>query len=118
MPRGCPNPDAAWKFIEHATSVEASFTLFNIAGSYPSYKPFLEKADFSAHPGLQWFVNSAAAADEIYFYPQLPLSSDEVDDRINSGLDEMSFGTISGQEMLTRIQGEVQTLIDQAVAAQ
>jgi ABC-type glycerol-3-phosphate transport system substrate-binding protein len=115
MPRGCPNPDAAWAFVEHGTSVEAAFTIFNVAGGYPSYKPFLEVAAFDKYPGMRWFVDSPNNADVIYIAPVLPISSDEVDDRINAGLDEMSFGSVTADEVLQRAQEECQKLIDQAL---
>jgi multiple sugar transport system substrate-binding protein len=117
MPKGCPNPDQAWKYIEHATSVEAAYTLFNVAGGYPSYIPFLEVADFSKYEGLQWFVDSPFESDDTYIAPPLPISAEEVTDRLKAGLDEMSFGRVSGQEMLDQAQEEVQVLIDQAIAA-
>jgi multiple sugar transport system substrate-binding protein len=118
MPKGCPDPDAAWQFIEHATSVEASQTYYDVAGGWPSYKPFLQVADFSQYKGLDWFINSTFDADEFYIAPALPISSDEIDDRINAGLDEISFGRIGSQEMLDRSQDETQKLVDQAIAAQ
>lgn len=113
MPKGCPNPEGAWKFIEHATSVEAAFTLLNVAGGYPSYKPFLKVADFSKIPGMQWFVDSPFTADEIYIAPPFPISTDELDNRINAGLDNMAFGKMTAEQVLSQAQDEVQKLIDQ-----
>ncbi len=118
MPKGDPDPEAAWQYVEHATSVEASQTYYDVAGGWPSYKPFLEVADFSQYKGLDWFTNSPFAADEFYIAPALPISSDEIDDRINAGLDEMAFGRISAPELLERVQAETQKLVDQALAAQ
>jgi ABC-type glycerol-3-phosphate transport system substrate-binding protein len=120
MPVGCPHPDQTWQYIEEFTTVDAAFTLFNVTGGWPSYKPFLEAAKFEWEkiPGLQWMINSPDAADEIHMNPPFPISLDEVDDRINAGLDEMAFDpSLTAEAMLTEVSAEIQKLVDQAIRA-
>lgn len=114
-PTNCPNPEVAWDFVEHASTVDSINIIYNTAGGYPTYTPFIEQADFSQYEGLQWFVDSAFEAEDFYTAPPLPIAPGEVTDRLVAGLDEMTFGEITAQEMLTRVESEVQPLIDQAV---
>ena len=120
IPVGCAHPDQTWQYIEDFTTVEAAFTLFNVTGGWPSYKPFLEAAKFEWEkvPGLQWMINSPAAADVIHMNPPFPISLDEVDDRVNAGVDEMAFDpSLTAEAMLTEVSGEIQKLVDQAFQA-
>jgi ABC-type glycerol-3-phosphate transport system substrate-binding protein len=119
MPKDCPHPDQTWQYIEEFTTVDAAFTLYNVTGGWPSYKPFLEAAQFEWDkvPGLQFMIDSPSAADLIAMNPPFPISLDEVDDRIDAGLDQMAFEGISAEEMLTEVSAEIQKLVDQAVRA-
>jgi len=117
MPVGCPHPDQSWQYIEDFTTVESAFILKSVAGYWPSYKPFLDLADWSESPGMQWMIDSPYQADEIYMAPPLPVSTDEVEDRMDSGMERMMFEGVSAEEMLTEVEAEVQKLIDQAIAA-
>jgi multiple sugar transport system substrate-binding protein len=117
MANNSPDPDNAWQFVEHASTVDSVNTIFNVAGGFPTYKPFIDQADFSQYKGLQWFVDSAYNADAFYVYPALPIAGSEISDRLRAGMDEMTFDQIEAQPMLDRVQEETQKLLDQAFAA-
>lgn len=118
MPKGGTQADDAWKFVEHASTVESINTLYATAGGYPSYKPFLETADFSTYNGLQWFIDSTFKAQDFYRAPPLPIAASEVADRLKAGMDEMSFGRIDAKAMLARVQEEAQALVTQEMQKQ
>ena len=56
LPVGSPNPEDAFKFGEYMMTDAACDIIYNGLGWLPSRKSYLEKADLSKYPGLDWFV--------------------------------------------------------------
>ena len=65
LPVGSPNPEAAFKFGEYMMTDAGCDIIYNGLGWLPSRKSYLEKADLSKFPGLEWFVNSTKEATEL-----------------------------------------------------
>ena len=73
LPKGSPFPDQAFAFAEYLTSEAVEQIIFDGPGWLGARKSFLAKVDVKQHPGLDFFIQSATTADELWGDPVDPI---------------------------------------------
>lgn len=102
------NTEAGFKFSEFLTSDELCDQIFNELGWLPAYKPYLEKADPNAFPGLDFYINSMNEATDIQPAIACPITS-FVQTTYDQLSDDVNRGKISGQEAAAEFQSRCET---------
>ena len=77
IPVGTPNVEAAFKFVEFATSDETAEIMFNTTGWLPGRKAFYdpEREGADKFAGLPWYLQSVQDADELWAGPIIPIDA-------------------------------------------
>jgi ABC-type glycerol-3-phosphate transport system substrate-binding protein len=89
--KGSKNAEAGFKFAEFLTSDELCDKIFNELGWLGAYKPYLEKADPTAFPGLDFYFKSMEEATDLKPAIACPITSfvqnnyDQLSDDVNRG---------------------------------
>jgi ABC-type glycerol-3-phosphate transport system substrate-binding protein len=89
--KGAKQTEAGFKFAEFLTTDELCNTIFTQLGWLPAYKPYLDKADSKAFPGLDFYFQSVKDATEMEPAIACPISSfvqtnyDQLSDDVNRG---------------------------------
>jgi multiple sugar transport system substrate-binding protein len=65
LPKGGPDPDKAFQFIEYLTQDEALNTIFEGTGWLGARKSYLAKVDASKYSGLDFYIKSGDAASSM-----------------------------------------------------
>ncbi|RME76493.1 MAG: extracellular solute-binding protein [Chloroflexi bacterium] len=65
----------SFKFAEFLNTKSAMELVFKEVGWLPAYIPFIESADPSAYPGLEWYFKSVKEADEIRGPARCPITA-------------------------------------------
>lgn len=113
IPRGAKDPDTAFRLIEFFSTVKAGELMLDNAGFLNGSTAFFDAGDFSAHPDLQWFLDARKAADVSATAPAPIPVFDELMVNFEQGLDEVTRGQRSAQEMLDDLQARMQSSLDQ-----
>lgn len=113
IPRGAKDPDTAFRLIEFFSTVKAGELMLDNAGFLNGSTAFFDAGDFSAHPDLQWFLDARKAADVSATAPAPIPVFDELMVNFEQGLDEVTRGQRSAQEMLDGLQARMQSSLDQ-----
>jgi multiple sugar transport system substrate-binding protein len=101
--------EAGFKFAEFLTTDEVCDKIFKELGWLPAYKPYLEIADPSAYPGLQFYFDSVNEATDIQPAIPCPITSfvqttyDQLSDEVNRG---NMAGADAAQEFQNRCETE------------
>lgn len=66
LPKGGPDPDLGFKFIEYLTTPPALDAIFNGTGWLGARKSYLSKVDTSKYAGLDFYVKSADQASPMW----------------------------------------------------
>jgi ABC-type glycerol-3-phosphate transport system substrate-binding protein len=72
MPKQSTKTADAWGFTEFMTTDDAQQIMFDTGGTFVATKSWLKKIDTSNYPGLDWYVKSVDAADEMYGREPVP----------------------------------------------
>jgi len=77
IPVGAKHPDAAWEFIEWITMPQACKIIFDHTGWFGGRKEYYDANHpwVADNPALQWFLGSAATADDTWENPVIPNGS-------------------------------------------
>jgi len=111
IPKGAKDIDEIFKLFEFLGTDDSNLTILEMAGSFCATNSFAEKTDFARFGGLAWFMESVVKADKTYGNVLCPVFA-EARDRLLSGIDEVSFGLKTTQEMLDELQEAVQQAVD------
>jgi ABC-type glycerol-3-phosphate transport system substrate-binding protein len=119
IPKICEHPQEAFTLEAFMTSLEVTLLEYDLRGAACWSKPFVENADFSKYPGLQWFMDSVDAADEIWSPARFsnPIGS-EVANLWNRAVQEAIYNQKTPEQALLDINVELQTSLDAFYAAQ
>jgi ABC-type glycerol-3-phosphate transport system substrate-binding protein len=88
---GAKKAEEGFKFSEFLTSDEVCDKIFKELGWLPAYKPYLDTADPSAFPGLDFYFQSVKDATDLQPAISCPISSfvqtnyDQLSDDVNRG---------------------------------
>jgi hypothetical protein len=66
LPKGGPNPDLGFQFIEYLTTPAALDVIFNGTGWLGARKSYLSKVDTSKYSGLDFYIKSADSASVMW----------------------------------------------------
>lgn len=114
IPKGAKHIDETFKLFEFLSTDDSNLTILEMAGSFCATKSFAEKTDFTGFGGLAWFMESVVKADKVYGNVLCPVFA-EARSRLLGGIDEVSFGLRTTQEMLDELQETVQHALDEVV---
>ena len=122
IPKGTPNPQKAWEFVDWACgSDEVCQKSYDDSASVAPWKPWRDKQDWNA-PGMkpftEWFLNTITDAD--YAGPEydpelLGLLSSEPQRRYQSAVEAVFTGELEPEEALVRLDDELQPMLDEAI---
>jgi maltose-binding protein MalE len=73
--KDAPNAQAGFPFAEYLTTNTACNLLFDNVGWLPAYKPYLDQADASKYPGLDFYFQSVKDATEMEPPKNCPITS-------------------------------------------
>ena len=73
LPRGSPHPDEAFALAAYLTTDTAEQLILDGVGYVGARKSFLPKMNTKQYPGLDWYVQSASSADELWGDPVDPV---------------------------------------------
>ena len=73
--KNAENAEVGFPFAEYLATYTACDMLFNKVGWLPAYKPYLDQADPSAYPGLDFYFQSVKEATEIRPPENCPITS-------------------------------------------
>jgi maltose-binding protein MalE len=98
--------DVAWPVAEFLLSDEHCNTVFDMIGWLPAYIPFLENADPEKYPGLKFYFDSVAEANE--WWPTVKMEIMSFIATRNAELRERVFrGEMTGAEAEEELQSSV-----------
>jgi hypothetical protein len=99
------NADASFKLVEFIVSDEGNQLFFDQAGGFVWTKSFLAKVDVAKYPGLDFYVNSIAEADELYSNVQnCPLGFQFPFDQYFKAFNDVVYNDRSPEEALAEAQ--------------
>lgn len=103
IPKGSPNPEAAFEFLEFTTTDKACDIIFAQTGWLGARLSYLEKVDTSKAPGLDFYIRSATEADEMNACACCPISG-FVGDQWWDTVDAVNYGDKTPEEAAKDLQ--------------
>lgn len=103
LPKGSPHPDQAFSFAEYLTSEAAEQIIFDGEGWLGARKSFLTKVNVKQYPGLDFYTQSTATADEFWADPVDPIEG-FFSDTWNAQAVKVFQGTMTAQDALQQMQ--------------
>lgn len=101
--KGSKKAETGFKFTEFLTSDELCGEIFKQLGWLPAYKPYLDKADPKAFPGLDFYFQSVKEATEMEPAIACPISS-FVQTNYDQLSDDVNRGKLSGKDAAAEFQ--------------
>jgi multiple sugar transport system substrate-binding protein len=108
LPKGGPNPDLGFKFIEFLTTKPALDAIFNGTGWLGARKSYLKDVDVSKYPGLDFFIKSADAATVMWQVLVDPIQS-FVSDQWSKLQESVNYHKITPKEAAAQLQQAAET---------
>jgi multiple sugar transport system substrate-binding protein len=108
LPKGGPNPDLGFKFIEFLTTDQALDVIFNGTGWLGARKSYLKKVDVSKYPGLDFFVKSADEASVMWQVIVDPVQA-FVSDQWSKIQESVNFHKTTPKEAADQLQKAAET---------
>lgn len=95
--------EEGFKFSEFLTTDEVCDKIFKDLGWLPAYKPYLDKADPTAFPGLEFYFQSVKDATDLQPAIACPISS-FVQTNYDQLSDDVNRGKMSGKDAAVEFQ--------------
>jgi ABC-type glycerol-3-phosphate transport system substrate-binding protein len=73
LPKGSPNPDQGFEFLEYLWSDQALDIIFEGTGWLTARKSYLSRVDAARYRGLDFYIRSVSEANEMYEAPVNPI---------------------------------------------
>ena len=108
LPKGGPNPDLGFQYIEFLNTDVAFGTIFEGTGWLPSSKSYLKKVDVKKYVGLDFYVNSADAATSMKGVIVDPVQA-FVSDQWTKLQDSVNFHKMTPKEAAAELQKQADT---------
>lgn len=115
IPKDSKYPDEAFRFLEYLSTDEAQRIVFFMAGGYVSTKSWLEKANVDFYPGLEFYINSPAEADNLYIYEPCPVDF-VIWDQWYTQLDAVLWGDKTAEEAAADMYKNATAELESALA--
>ncbi len=101
--KGAKKAEAGFKFSEFLTTDEVCDKIFKELGWLPAYKPYLDKADPKAFPGLDFYFQSVKDATDMQAAISCPISS-FVQTNYDQLTDDVNRGKMTGKDAAAEFQ--------------
>lgn len=95
--------EAGFKFAEFLTTDELCDKIFKELGWLPAYKPYLDKADPNAYPGLEFYFRSVKEATDLQPAIACPITS-FVQTNYEQLSDDVNRGKMTGKDAAAELQ--------------
>jgi len=101
--KGAKKAEAGFKFAEFLTTDELCDKIFKELGWLPAYKPYLDKADPNAYPGLDFYFQSVKEATDMQPAIACPITS-FVQTNYEQLSDDVNRGKMTGKDAAAELQ--------------
>lgn len=105
--KGAKQAEAGFKFSEFLTTDEVCDKIFKELGWLPAYQPYLDKADPSAFPGLDFYFQSVKEATDMQPAIACPITS-FVQTQYEQLSDDVNRGKLAGADAAAEFQSRCQ----------
>lgn len=103
IPKGSPNADQAFQFIEYLIGDKAADFIYAGTGWVGARKSYLAKVDTSKYPGLDFYIKSATEAEEMHGMPVDPIEG-FTGNQWNDAVNAVTHGTKTPQQAAQDMQ--------------
>ncbi len=108
LPKGSPDPDLGWQFIEYLNTDKAMQIIFDGTGWIGAHKAFADKLDVKKYEGLDFFVKSATEATVMWRVYVDPVQA-FVSDQWSKIQDSVNFHKVEPKEAAAQLQKAADT---------
>jgi|GEM_PF-327459 len=108
IPKGSPHPDLGFQIIEYLNTPAAMDIIYKTTGWLGASKSYLSKVDTSAYPGLDFYVNAAKEATQMWgpFFEPVPSFAS---DQFYKAVDSVNYHKITPKQAAQQVQEAVMT---------
>ncbi len=103
LPKGSPHPDQAFAMAEFLTTEPAEKIMFDGEGFLGARKSYLQKVDAKQYPGIDFYLQSATTASELWADPVDPIEG-FFSDNWQTLYTKVFQGQLTPQDALSQLQ--------------